>query len=43
MISPEFYTVQDEVQGLALHPKWCRALLFFNKEVRIEYELSDYI
>jgi hypothetical protein len=37
MISPEFYTVQDEVQGLALHPKWCRARPLFKKEVGIEF------
>jgi len=24
MIGPELYVVQDEVQGIALHPIWCR-------------------
>jgi hypothetical protein len=36
MTNPELYTVQDEVQGLALHPMWCRARPLFKKEVGIE-------
>jgi len=37
MIRPELYAVQDEVQGFALHPTWCRAHPLFKKEVGIEF------